>query len=171
MPDQAVSADADAGVLKIAVPEDVAEKSLNFVVRADLVPHRYSQNILETFYSKPVLMPVKAPVAVEFSHEVLELTKGAENRFAGKITRNKPFAGSVDVKVTQLPKGCVAPTVTVAPGQEKFEVVVTSSEDSAISGLPVALLNVRATGGGPVVPQKFIQVRLFAKDGTSEQRR
>jgi hypothetical protein len=59
MPGQAIAAKGTEGTLLIAVPPDVAEPEIEFVVRADLVPHPYSARVIATAFSQPFRLPVR----------------------------------------------------------------------------------------------------------------
>jgi hypothetical protein len=65
LPDQAMPLASAKGTLKVAVPADVAEPTIQFVVKADVVRHPYAAGVLSTTYSEPFQVVVKdkpAPV-------------------------------------------------------------------------------------------------------------
>jgi hypothetical protein len=59
MPDQAMPLASGNGLLKIAVPADVAEPAIEFVVKADVVRHPYATGVFATTYSEPFQVLVK----------------------------------------------------------------------------------------------------------------
>ncbi len=59
LPDQAMPLASAKGTLKVAVPADVAEPTIEFVVKADVVRHPYAAGVLATTYSEPFQVTVK----------------------------------------------------------------------------------------------------------------
>jgi hypothetical protein len=59
MPDQAMPLASGKGMLKVAVPADVAETTIEFVVKADVVRHPYATGVFATAYSEPFQVAVK----------------------------------------------------------------------------------------------------------------
>ena len=59
MPDQAMPLASGKGMLKVAVPTDVAEPAIEFVVKADVVRHPYASGVFATTYSEPFQVVVK----------------------------------------------------------------------------------------------------------------
>ena len=65
MPEQAMPLASGKGSLKVAVPADVAEPAIEFVVKADVVRHPYATGVLATTYSEPFQVVVKDKPAPE----------------------------------------------------------------------------------------------------------
>jgi hypothetical protein len=59
LPDQALPMASGKANLKVAVPADVAEPAIEFVVKADVVRHPYATGVLATTYSEPFQVLVK----------------------------------------------------------------------------------------------------------------
>jgi hypothetical protein len=59
--DQALPAVAGKGMLKMVVPQDVADAAIDFVIKAEIVPHPYSNNVIATIYSNPFRVLVQDP--------------------------------------------------------------------------------------------------------------
>jgi hypothetical protein len=64
-PDQAMPLASAKGLLRVAVPADVAEPAIQFVVKADIVRHPYAAGIFATTYSEPFQVLVKDKPAPE----------------------------------------------------------------------------------------------------------
>jgi hypothetical protein len=151
-PGQTLPAGAAEGQLPLVVPTDVEEPAIDFVLRAEVVPHAYSQKVLATIYSSPFRLPVRNAVAINFDTTTFNLASGAEGRVKGKIVRTAPFAGAVDLALAGLPEGYKAAPVNIPAGKDEFEFVVTSpaeKEAKTLSNLNVAA----ATAGKPLANQ------------------
>jgi hypothetical protein len=59
LPDQAMPLASGKGLLKVAVPTDVAEPAIEFVVKAEVVRHPYANGVFATTYSEPFQVLVK----------------------------------------------------------------------------------------------------------------
>jgi hypothetical protein len=59
LPDQALPLASAKGTLKVAVPADVAEPTIQFVVKADVVRNPYANGVFATTYSEPFQVVVK----------------------------------------------------------------------------------------------------------------
>jgi hypothetical protein len=64
-PDQAMPLASGKGLLKVAVPADVAEPAIEFVVKAEVVRHPYASGVFATTYSEPFQVLVKDKPAPE----------------------------------------------------------------------------------------------------------
>jgi hypothetical protein len=136
LPGETLSAGETAGALHIAVPLEVVEGQIDCVVRAEFVPHAFSDKVLTTVYSSPFRLPVQNAVSVQLAANNLSLTGNAQTKFAGAVKRTARFTGSVDVSLVNLPAGYTAPKVTVAPDQEQFEIVVSAPAVTEAADLP-----------------------------------
>ena len=136
LPGQTLSAGEAAGALRVVVPIEVVEGQIDCVVRAEFVPHAYSDKVLATVYSPPFRLPVQNAVAVEPAAKALNLTGNAQTKFTGAVKRTARFTGAVDVSLVNLPAGYAAPKVTVASEQEQFEIVVSAPAVTAAADLP-----------------------------------
>jgi hypothetical protein len=59
MPDQVMPLASGKGTLRVAVPADVVEPAIEFVVKADVVRHPYGTGVFATTYSEPFQVLVK----------------------------------------------------------------------------------------------------------------
>jgi hypothetical protein len=136
LPGQTLAAGEAAGALRVVVPIEVVEGQIDCVVRAEFVPHAYSDKVLATVYSPPFRLPVQNAVTVEPASKALSLTGNAQTKFTGAVKRTARFTGAVDVSLINLPAGYAAPKVTVAPEQEQFEIVVSAPAVTAAADVP-----------------------------------
>jgi hypothetical protein len=82
LPDQAMPLASAKGLLKVAVPADVAEPAIEFVVKADVVRHPYATGVFATTYSEPFQVLVKDKPAPERPAEKPAAPKPAEKKAA-----------------------------------------------------------------------------------------
>ena len=127
LPGQAIPAGAKRGRLTLAVPLDVAERSIEFVIKAELVPHAYSNRVLATSYSQPFRVPVKPAVTVTVDPKSLNLKAGGRNFVRGTVKRTPGFKRPVVIRINGLPKGYTAKPVTVPPDKSTFAIPVTAA--------------------------------------------
>jgi hypothetical protein len=136
LPGETLSPGETAGVLRVAVPLEVVEGQIDCVVRAEFVPHAFSDKVLTTVYSPPFRLPVQNAVSVQLAANNLALTGNAPTKFTGAVKRTARFSGAVEVSLVNLPAGYTAPKVTVPAEQEQFEIVVTAPAVTAAADLP-----------------------------------
>ncbi|MCH7989037.1 MAG: hypothetical protein IID46_07780, partial [Planctomycetes bacterium] len=162
IPNQVVDTKANHVQLKLAVPLDVAEREIGFVVRADVIPHPYSNQVLESVYSEPFRLPVRIAATLTLDPKTLNLVPGQSNKVRGTLNRTAGFKGSVDVVLTGLPKGYSSPRVSVPAGQKQFELTVTLPETTKPAALQKITLAVSSTGGGPILPNQPVALKVVA---------
>ena len=134
--DQTLSPGESTGALRVAVPLEVVEGQIDCVVRAEFVPHAFSDKVRASVYSPPFRLPVQNAVSVQLAENSLSLTGNAQTKFTGAVKRTARFMGAVAVSLVNLPAGYSAPQVTVAPEQEQFEIVVSAPAVTAAADLP-----------------------------------
>lgn len=160
-PGQSIPPDAAKGRLLIAVPQDVAEKAIEFVVKAELVPHAYSDRVLATTYSQPFRVPVKTAVAVEVDAKSLNLAAGNTNTVRGTIKRTAGFNRPVTVQLTGLPtKDFQTKPVTVPADKSTFEIPVTAAAEKKLRVLQKINLTVTVRGNRALIPPKVIALKV-----------
>lgn len=164
LPGQFVSA-ADSGWMKLAVPFDVAQSEIEMAVRAELVTHPFSRNVVGTVYSRPVRLPLRPAASVDPNPKSLTLTIGATTPVRGTIRRTPGFTGSIDVSLGGLPKGYSAPKVTVPAEAGEFELPVTVPKPEHPTTLAKVQLSVRATDGEMIQPDRTIQLKVVPPTG------
>lgn len=152
----------DRGSLGIAVPLDVAQGNIDFVIRADVVPHAYSTTRLATVYTEPFRLPVRDAVGLTLDDPTFQLTGGRMNKVTGKLTRTAPFSGRVALSISGLPEGYLAPGVVVEEGQEQFELSVFVPLEEQAKDLPNVKLNIVAPGSGPILSARDLPLKVSA---------
>jgi hypothetical protein len=136
LPGQTLSPGESTGALRVAVPLEVVEGQIDCVVRAEFVPHAFSDKVHSTVYSPPFRLPVQNAISVQLAANSLNLTGNAQTIFAGTVKRTARFSGAINVSLINLPAGYAAPIVTVAPDQEQFEIAVSAPAVTAAADLP-----------------------------------
>lgn len=145
---QVVEADDPQGGLRITVPTDIAEPNIDFVIKAELVEHAFSQNAVATVYSAPFRLPVQSPVTVQLAANNLMVQGNVAAKFTGTIKRTPGFTGAVTVQILNLPAGSTVPPVTVPADQETFELTVTTPAVTAAMDIPNVVFQIVATDTG-----------------------
>jgi hypothetical protein len=151
--------DANGG-LKISVPGDIAEGSIDFVIKAELVEHPFAQNVFATTYSKPFRLPVQNAVTVQLAANNLALTSALPAKFTGTLKRTAGFNGSVSLQILNLPAGSTVPTVTLAPGQETFELAITPATITAAMDVANVVFRVTSESGKNLQPDVAIPTKI-----------
>ena len=157
---QALDGGEKLGVLRINVPTDVAEGSLDFVIKAEVVEHPYSPALLGTIYSRPFRLSVQNAVALQPAANNLNLVGGAQAKFPGTLKRTPGFAAPVEVLLMGFPQGYVAPKVTLAPDQETFELAVTPPAVTQAADVPNIVLRVTSLAGVPLLGDMPIATKV-----------
>lgn len=165
LPNQVIAEGVSSGTMALKVPADVAARSIDFVIQADLVPHAFSNAVLATAYSKPFRLPVRNAVTVKLDAEPVKLISDQENVVRGTVKRAAGFRGGVDIQIV-IPgnlAGYESKKVTVPPDQEKFELVIKAGKEGENRRLPRTVLRVTETGGGPLLPDRNLRVDVAPK--------
>jgi hypothetical protein len=138
-------------VLRVNVPTDVAEGSIDFVIKGEVVENPYAQAVLGTLYSVPFRLPVQNAIALQPAANALNLVGGAPMKFAGTVKRTAGFTGPVEVLLVGFPAGYTAPKVILPPDQENFELVVTAPAVTAAADVPNITLRATSANGTPLL--------------------
>lgn len=153
-----VSRVAKNGQLNVKVPLDVAAGEIDFVVKAELKPHAYSPFTQAVVHSIPFRIPVRNAVTVELDKKSMTLIGGRENTVRGTVKRTPGFTGEVVVVLADLPPKYSARKVTVAPGQDTLELLVTAPEMSQPQVNERIRLIITNAKGRPLVPERRIRL-------------
>ena len=148
---QTIDANDPQAALKISVPTDIAEPNIDFVIKAELVEHGFSQNVAATIYSAPFRLPVQNAVTVTLAANNLMAKGGVASKLTGTIKRTTGFQGAISVQILNLPAGATAPAVTIPPDQETFEITVTPAAVAAVADVPNVVFRAAAVDGGKPV--------------------
>jgi hypothetical protein len=145
--EQSFPAGVTSGSIRVILPVEVEEPSIEGVIRVDFVSQPFSDKVVATIDSVPFRLTVQNAVKVELAASVLTLAGKAETKFTGHLKRTAGFTQPVEITLVNLPAGYTAPKVTLASSQEPFEIVVTAPEVTAAADLPNVALRVTTTEG------------------------
>lgn len=152
--------DADSGPVVAVVPLDVAEREIEFVVKADLAPHAYSPRVIATAYSQPFRLPVKNALALTIDDKSLKLTGGRSGAVRGTVKRTAGFNAPVVLRVEGLPRGYKTQPVTLKKRQTSFAIPVTPAKEAKLRTLPKVSLRVTLSGKRPLLPPRTLTVSV-----------
>jgi hypothetical protein len=153
LPNQAVACASGSGSLKVAIPLDVAEPAIDFVVKADVVSNPYSNRVLSTSYSKPFRMLVQDPLGLQMDAASLRLASGAPGKIHGKLIRHPGFKQTVNVALAGLPAGYSAAAIAVPGDKTDFEMPITLAKEATARTIPNVSINVSLADGKVPVTQ------------------
>ena len=156
---QAVETGTEQGTLRITVPLDVAVAEIDAVIKAELVPHAYSDKVSGTVYSAPFKLPVKSAAEVTLDQKSFSLTAGEAGTIKGVLKRNNGFNGPVTITPEGLPKGYQAGEVTVPKGTDAFEIPITPAKENAAKTIK-ANLSVKLAGRGNILPNLPVELKI-----------
>lgn len=159
-PNQTIAAGAPSATLRLNVPVDVAQPTIQFVAKAEILPHAYSSQVIGQVFSAPFLLPVQNAATVTLDATKLTLEGGKANTLVGTVKRTAGFAGAIDVTLQGLPAGYTAPKVTVPADKEQFDLIVTAGPEAAAKDIPNITLRVEATGIGPILPDAPVALKV-----------
>ncbi len=159
-PNQTIAAGALAGTLRLNVPVDVALPMIQFVAKAEILPHAYSSHVIGQVFSIPFLLPVQNAAAVTLDATKLTLVGGQANTIVGTVKRTAGFAGAIDVTLQGLPAGYTAPKMTVPADKEQFDLIITAGPEAAAKDIPNITLRVEATGIGPILADAAVALKV-----------
>ena len=143
--DDAVVPPGDRAVdATLHIPADVAADEIRAVVKADVVPHPWSNHVIATGYSQAVSFMVQDAISVA-EMESPSLSAG-ENHLAISMQRAAGFEEALKVELRGLPNGYAAAAVTVPAEQSAatLKIVVPDGTDSGpIPNVELAILDAR----------------------------
>ncbi len=150
--DQLLTVSAGRGEMLVVVPADVAERAIDFVVRADLLRHEFDSQVIGTTYSAPFRLPVRNAVTVKIDAGTLNLVAESENRIRGTIQRAPGYTADVRLTPAGLQAGYSSSPVTVKAGQQTFELIVKTPRENERRAIPGAVLKVTDSKGRTLLP-------------------
>jgi hypothetical protein len=151
LPEQTQPLSEGAGLVRVAVPLDVAETPLGAVIRAEILPTPFSDHVLSTHYSAPFQINVQGAVTVQPAANTLMLTGTAQTKFSGTVKRSPGFREAVSVEFVNLPAGYTASKATLAADQEQFDILIAAPAVAAAADLPKVALRVSGADGNPLL--------------------
>jgi hypothetical protein len=151
LPEQALAAGVTSGSIRVVLPLEIEEASIDAMIRVDFVPQPFSDRVVARLDSAPIRLAVQNAVTLQPAANALALAGKTETKLTGTAKRTAGFAQPVEIALVNLPGGYSAPKVTLAADQETFEIVVTAPEIAAAADLPNVALRVTATDGSPLL--------------------
>jgi len=146
-PDQAISTSARKGSVKISVPVDMAEPMIDVAIKADVVPHPYSNRVIATTYSAPFRLLVQDPVGLNIDAASLNLVSATSGKIRGKLKRHPAYKQPVILAIAGLPAGYAASPATIAADKTDFEIPVTVPTEPAARAVPNVAISVTLPDG------------------------
>ncbi len=139
------SGSSDA-VVPLEVPADLAIAELGAVIKAEVVPHAWSNRVVAVGYSAPFQLSVKEAVAMAASPSAIKLKPG-ENDVPIVIERTAGFTQPVRVELRGLPGGVSAAAAEIAADASQATVKVTVPAGVSAGPLNDVELVVLSTNG------------------------
>ena len=135
--------------VKLLIPLEVAEPAIDFVVRADALPHAYSERVLARAFAEPFHAEIKNAVSPKADEASLAFVGDTDHKLTGQVQRTAGFNGVVELAVVGLPAGYTVQTSTVAADQDKFEIAIRGPK---VEGDPQAVnVKLRVTSAGSLL--------------------
>jgi len=145
-PAQLAPADAMQFDVAVQTPLEAAEKSLQFVISAEAVPHAYSDRVLATAYAVPFRAAIENAVAPKLDDATLKVIADSDHAVTGKLQRAAGFVEPVDVTLTGLPAGYQVTAAAIPGDQNDFRIVVKAPKPDAEKALENIKLRVTSQG-------------------------
>ncbi|MGC1273993.1 MAG: LamG-like jellyroll fold domain-containing protein [Planctomycetaceae bacterium] len=144
--DAAVPPGISDAAVTLLTPADVAVSQVRAVLKAEVVPHAWSNQVVAIGYSAPITLAVQdaiASAAITGSNAV----KSGENQVAFAIHRHDGFAKPLRVELRGLPSGFAAAAVDLAADQSEATLGVVVPADAAAGPVPNVELAVLGPDG------------------------
>ena len=149
--------DPEVTTLKLAVPLDVVESTINFVIRAEATPHSFSDRVLAKAYSQPFHAEVKSGVTPKLDDATLSFPGDVDHQVTGMLQRTPGFTEPVEVTLGGLPAGYTVQPNNVTGEQDKFVLVVRGPKVAAANAIPNVKLRV-TSAGNLLVPESPVNL-------------
>jgi hypothetical protein len=147
--DAAVPAGIADAAIPLLVPGDVAAAEIRAVVKAEVVPHIYSDRVAAVGYSAPLRLAVKDPITALEPAGPAALKAGENRQVKVVVRRQEGFARPVRVELRGLPQGFAAPPIDLPADQA--EATFTVSVPAGTAAGPVSNVELAVTGQGGAV--------------------
>ncbi|MFK7820942.1 MAG: hypothetical protein AB8G99_19665 [Planctomycetaceae bacterium] len=148
-PNQFVMGKQSAINLKLVVPFDQVDPTVDFVVVGEAVDNPFSAVPKAMLYSAPISLIVRNPVQVSVAAASLNV-KPEANTIKGTLKRQLDFDGVVKLTIAGLPKGYVAKPVVVPTDQIAFSIPLTVLKDAGVAAVPNVNLLVQSEAGSTI---------------------
>lgn len=125
--DVIIPADQSDATVTIAVPQDLADRSWDLAIAAELLSAD-QKNVLAAATTAPQRFTLASPIFLELAGETTY-------RFAGKLFRSEGFKGAAKIKVSGLPDGATAADVDLPADQSDYVLEVKLPAGTKIDAL------------------------------------
>lgn len=157
--DAAVPPGITDAAVALMTPADVAVGQVRAVVKAEVVPHAWSRQVVATGYSPPLALNVQEAVASAAITGSNAVKKGT-NQVAFSIQRRDGFAQSLRVELRGLPAGFSAAAVDLAADQADGTLAVVVPENAAAGSVPNVELAVVGADGAVLKSIKPLELTV-----------
>ena len=127
-------------------PADVAAAEVRAVVKAEVVPHAWSDRVAAVGYSAPLTLSVKEPIAAVEPAGPTDV-KAGENTLRVTVKRADGFVQPLRVELRGLPQGFAAPGVDLSPDRTEAAFTLTVPAGAAAGPVPNVELAVLGPDG------------------------
>ena len=144
--------------VKLAVPLEVVEPAIDFVLKIEATRHAYSDRVLSTAFSQPFHAEIKNGVTPKLDDATLAIAGDVDHKIKGVLQRTAGFTGPVEVTLVGLPAGYSVQPGTVAADQDAFEVIVRGPKVAAET--PIANVKLRVTSAASLlIPESPVNLK------------
>lgn len=146
--------------LRISVPSDVAETTIDAVIGAAFVPQPAGADSGSNAWTAPIRLTVQNAATLVTSADPVKASRLATITVTGTVRRHPQYEGEVSVNVEGLPQGYSAPAVTVAKDQSTFSLALTVPEQAAPGEVPNLSIRGRSSAGSIITPAVPLKVTV-----------
>ncbi len=140
---------AEPTALKLQVPLEVAESTIDLYIRAEAIRHLYADAVLATSYSQPFRIQVQNAVSPKVDEPTLAIVSERDHAVTGQLQRTAGFSGPVEVTLVGLPNEYQVTAASVSGDQGTFSVVVKAPKVEQEQ--PLANVRLRVTSQGALI--------------------
>ena len=152
----------EQATLKLTVPMEVVEPTIDFVIKAEATPHAYSERVVATAYSQPFRAMIQNAVTPRIDDPTLAVTAESDHKLTGVLQRTAGFKGPVEATLVGLPADYTVQTSNVGSDQDKFEIVVKAPKVNAETPVPNVKLRL-TSNGNLLVGEVPVNVKVVPK--------
>lgn len=145
-PGQIAPADASQFEVAVQTPLESVEKSIQFAIIAEAVPHAYSDRVLATAHAIPFRANIENAVAPKLEDATLKVIADTDHAVTGTLQRTAGFDGPVEVTLAGLPQGYQVTPANVSGDQNEFRMVVKAPKVQSAQDVPNVKLRVTSQG-------------------------
>ncbi len=153
--------DATSDVV-LNVPLDVAAKDMEIVLKAESLPHAFSERVLATAWSEPFRVTVETAVAPKLDVATTRISSGTDQFIKGNLQRTKGFTAPVTVSLVGLPAGYRMEPAQVDAEAGEFAIKVIAPVVTAEQMVPNVKLRV-TTSGSMIAADQDVALQLLPK--------